>query len=83
MNNRLNVQLNYSMISGMTNHFHKLIVLQLLVNIEEVFSIDIIEYFLAIGNVLKAMPMTPIHERNFNERLLVSLGFVKVNRTVF
>jgi hypothetical protein len=41
-----------------------------------------IKFFLCTENVLKAMHFSAPKERNFNERLLVSLGFVKVREQV-
>ena len=35
-----------------------------------------------LANTLKALSFNPDSERNFNERLLVSLGFVKVSQMI-
>jgi hypothetical protein len=44
------------------------------------FSIYSIVYFFLLANTLKSLTFNSDSERNFNERLLVSLGFVKVRR---
>jgi hypothetical protein len=46
-----------------------------------IYSVDHIG-FSFLANILKALPFNADHERNFNEHLLVSLGFVKVRRNL-
>ena len=55
---------------------------QLLVNIKH-FPENNFRLLIFIGNTLKALTITKIGERNFNDRLLVSLGFVKVRKLCF
>jgi len=46
-----------------------------------IYSVDHIG-FSFLANILKALPFNADRERNFNEHLLVSLGFVKVRRNL-
>ncbi len=54
-----------------------MIVLPLLVS-DCLFIPSIVSAFFPLANTLKALIFTADSERHFNERLLVSLGFVKV-----
>lgn len=78
MNNQLIVLLKYLKIYGMIILFHKMIVLLLLVSYVLVNLGGILYSSLVLANTLNALKFNGDNERNFNERLLVSLGFVKV-----
>ena len=66
----------------MMSLFHKKIALLLLVRTIHFIYVQY-KFIILIGNILKAQTFTDTSERNFNERLLVSLGFVKVRKKVF